>query len=47
MKLKLRKNKTGKMNFSSFKKINKVQLISLKGGNDETPPEDVNGKEII
>jgi hypothetical protein len=28
------------MNFSSFKKVNKVQLISLKGGNGETPPDD-------
>lgn len=42
MKLKLHKNKTGKMNFASFQKVNKVQLISIKGGNTETPPDDEN-----
>ena len=45
MKLKSKKNSPVKVNFQSFFALSASQLTKLKGGTDETPPDEEEGKE--
>ncbi|MGD9993572.1 MAG: hypothetical protein AB7S69_09760 [Salinivirgaceae bacterium] len=45
MKLKSKKNSPVKVNFQQFFALSTSQLQTLKGGNDETPPDEEVGKE--
>ncbi|MGE4289933.1 MAG: hypothetical protein AB7E36_14705 [Salinivirgaceae bacterium] len=44
MKLKSKKNSPVKVNFQQFFALSASQLITLKGGNDEIPPEEEEGR---
>jgi hypothetical protein len=44
MKLKSKKNSPVKVNFQQFFALSTIQLQTLKGGNDEVPPEEEEGK---
>jgi hypothetical protein len=45
MKLKSKKNSPVKVNFQQFFALSLVQLQTLKGGNDETPPDEESEKK--
>lgn len=45
MKLKSKKNSPVKVNFNQFFALSASQLQSLKGGTDETPPDEETPKE--
>jgi hypothetical protein len=45
MKLKSKKNSPVKVNFQQFFTLSASQLQTLKGGNDETPPDEESPKK--